>query len=220
MVSTSPHAKVLASTPEKPAQKRRKQFRPAELTAAALDLFVEHGYAATRLDDVASRAGVSKGTLYLYFESKAALFKAVVEEGIVPVLAAAEQSIGAYHGSSASLLRRLFLGWWAQIGATRLAGIPKLVITEANHFPDVAAYYQEHVIVRGRALLRYALERGIARGEFQPVDVEVSIDVMIAPLIMLLIWQSTPLPYAHILDTSKYLETHLNLTIRGLAVRS
>src|SRR5512145_278407 len=88
-------------------RRRRKDARPAELTAAALDLFVEKGFAATRLDDVAARAGVSKGTLYLYFDSKEALFKAVVEDGIVPLFAAAEQQIADYQGGSADLLRHL-----------------------------------------------------------------------------------------------------------------
>ena len=68
-------------------RKRRKEARPSELLEAALELFVEKGFAATRLEDVASRAGVSKGTLYLYFENKDALFKAVVQEGIIPVIA-------------------------------------------------------------------------------------------------------------------------------------
>ena len=134
-------------------RRRRKDERPSELVAAALDLFVERGFAATRLDDVAARAGVSKGTLYLYFESKEALFKAVIEEAIVPLLASAEDVIANDQGTSIDLLRRLLNGWWEQIGATRLAGVPKLIIAEARNFPAVAQYYHDAVIVRGRALL-------------------------------------------------------------------
>ncbi len=99
-------AASVASTP----RRRRKDARPSELTAAALDLFVEKGFAATRLDDVAARAGVSKGTLYLYFDSKEALFKAVIEEGIVPALAAAEQQLAGFQGPSADLLQALLNG--------------------------------------------------------------------------------------------------------------
>ncbi|MBP7523964.1 MAG: TetR/AcrR family transcriptional regulator, partial [Propionivibrio sp.] len=128
-------------------RRRRKDERPSELVSAALDLFVDRGFAATRLDDVAARAGVSKGTLYLYFESKEALFRAVIEEAIVPLLAAAEDEIAGYEGGSIDLLRRLLFGWWEQIGATRLAGVPKLLIAEARNFPAVAQYYHDTVLV-------------------------------------------------------------------------
>ena len=145
--------RVLDSTHTEP-RRRRKEARPGELTAAALDLFVEKGFAATRLDDVALRAGVSKGTLYLYFDSKEALFKAVVEEGIVPFLVAAEQKTAEYEGATIDLLRSLLFGWWEQIGATRLAGVTKLVISESHNFPEVARYYHDRVVLRGSALLR------------------------------------------------------------------
>ena len=116
------------------------------MTAAALELFVERGFATTRLEDVAARAGVSKGTLYLYFDSKEALFKAVIEEGIVPTLVAAEQQLAEHSGSAAELLRKLLFGWWQQIGGTRLAGVPKLIISESRNFPEVAQYYHDKVI--------------------------------------------------------------------------
>lgn len=197
-------------------RRRRKDARPSELAAAALDLFVEKGYAATRLDDVAARAGVSKGTLYLYFDSKEALFKAVVEGGIVPHLAAAEQLLAGFGGSSADLLRELLFGWWQQIGGTRLAGIPKLVIAEARNFPDIAQYYHDTVIVRGRALLRAALQRGIAAGEFRPLDVETAIDVIIAPLLMLVVWKFSLRFCGKDSDPQTYLTTHFDLLINGL----
>lgn len=197
-------------------RRRRKDARPSELAAAALDLFVEKGYAATRLDDVAARAGVSKGTLYLYFDSKEALFKAVVEGGIVPHLAAAEQLLAGFGGTSADLLRELLFGWWQQIGGTRLAGIPKLVIAEARNFPDIAQYYHDTVIVRGRALLRAALRRGIAAGEFRPLDIETAIDVIIAPLLMLVIWKFSLCFCGRESDPQTYLATHFDLLINGL----
>ena len=140
--ATSPVA--LAAT-RKP-RRRRKDARPSELTAAALELFVDKGFAATRLDDVAARAGVSKGTLYLYFDSKEALFKAVIEEGIVPTLAAAELQLAEHNGSSVALLRKLLFGWWQHIGGTRLAGVPKLIISESRNFPELAQYYHDKVI--------------------------------------------------------------------------
>jgi len=197
-------------------RRRRKDERPSELIAAALDLFVERGFAATRLDDVAARAGVSKGTLYLYFESKEALFKAVIEEAIVPLLASAEDVIANDQGTSIDLLRRLLNGWWEQIGATRLAGVPKLIIAEARNFPAVAQYYHDAVIVRGRALLRTLLQRGIERGEFRPLDLETAIDVIYAPLMMLVVWRSSLCFCAKETDPATYLKTHFDLLVQGL----
>ena len=142
-------------------RKRRKEARPAELLAAALTLFVDKGYAATSLERVASHAGVSKGTLYLYYESKEALFKAVVEDGMVAALVAAEQHLSDHHGSATELLQQLLRGWWEQIGSTSMAGVSKLIIAESRNFPELAQYYRERVIRRGRALLRSAMQRGI-----------------------------------------------------------
>lgn len=197
-------------------RRRRKDARPSELSAAALDLFVEKGYAATRLDDVAQHAGVSKGTLYLYFDSKESLFKAVVEEGIVPALAAAEKLLADHDGSAADLLRHLLFGWWEQIGGIRLAGVTKLIVSESRNFPEIAQYYHDRVIARGRALLRLVLLRGIERGEFRTLDVETAIDVVIAPLLMLAIWRSSLCFCARECDTESYLETHFDLLVRGL----
>ena len=197
-------------------RRRRKDARPSELTAAALELFVERGFATTRLEDVAARAGVSKGTLYLYFDSKEALFKAVIEEGIVPTLVAAEQQLAEHSGSAAELLRKLLFGWWQQIGGTRLAGVPKLIISESRNFPEVAQYYHDKVILRGRALLRTVLQRGIADGEFRALDVETAIDVIIAPLLMLVIWRFSLCFCGQETDPESYLETHFDLLVHGL----
>ena len=130
----------------KPRWERRKDARPQELLAAALDLFVERGYAGTRLDDVASLAGVSKGTLYLYFENKEELFKAVVRENIVAALVDAEDLIAGFEGHSSVLLRKLVVSWWQRIGQTKLSGISKLMMAESGNFPDVARFYHEEVV--------------------------------------------------------------------------
>ena len=198
---------------------RRKEARPGELVAAALALFVEKGYAATRLEEVAARAGVAKGTVYLYFPSKEALFQQVVETGIVPVLDAGEDLLAQHPGSAADLLRALVEGWWAQIGATPLAGIPKLMISEAGNFPELAAYYHDKVITRGRAIIGQALRRGIAAGEFRAVDVEAAIDAIFAAPLMLAIWRYS---FAACCagkprDSLAILHTHLDLILAGLA---
>ncbi|MDX9994727.1 MAG: TetR/AcrR family transcriptional regulator [Rhodocyclaceae bacterium] len=170
-------------------RRRRKEARPAELTAAALDLFVDKGYAATRLEDVATRAGVSKGTLYLYFDGKEALFKAVVREGLLPALAEGELLVANFDGNSTDLLREVIGGMWRLIGSQRIGGIPKLVFSEAHNFPEIARFYHDEVIRRGTALIRSVIERGVASGEFRSTEVNATIHVVIAPVLMRMIWR-------------------------------
>ena len=199
-------------------RQRRKEARPAELTAAALALFVEKGFAATRLDDIASRAGVSKGTLYLYFDSKEALFKAVVLEGIVPVLDAADVIMAGFKGSNAELMQQLLVMWWRLVGSTSLGGLPKLVISEARNFPEVASFYQDAVISRARGLLKRVLQRGIDAGEFRPMNLEMSADVLFAPILMLAIRRhSVDLCGSTSTDPELYLKTHMELALHGLS---
>ncbi len=211
MVSPTPNSA------KPPPRQRRKEARPGELTAAALQLFVEKGFAGTRLDDVAARAGVSKGTLYLYFDSKEALFKAVVQEGIVPVLEEGAELVDAFEGTSTELLHVMIQEWWNRIGNTLFGGVPKLMISEAGNFPELAVYYHENVISRGRNLMRKVLQRGIAAGEFRPVDLETAIDVIFSPVLMMVVWRHSLAPCGcggH--DPVTYLATHIDMTLNGL----
>lgn len=206
--------------------RQRNESLPADLTAAALDLFVEKGFAATRLDDVAARAGVSKGTVYLYFRSKEELFKAVIRESIVPVLEEGEAIVAGHRGDSASLLRKVLASWWRLIGDTALAGVPKLMISEARNFPEVARFYHEHAIQRGRRLIVGVLERGVASGEFRPLDVNPAFDIIIAPLLLRAIWrvsmgaccgQEPLLSLAEGRDDAQpFLDLHFDLLVSGL----
>jgi len=196
---------------------RRKEARPAELISAALDLFVERGFSATRLEDVAARAGVSKGTLYLYFPSKEDLFKAVVRGGIVPAIERAEKLVDEHQGSSDALIRNLVKGWWASVGSTRLGGIPKLMISESRNFPELTQFYYREVISRGPRLVAAAVQRGIDAGEFRRVDVDYVRQLVIAPLWLLTVWRfSFEYCEDHKLDPMKYLDSHLDLILRGL----
>lgn len=205
-----------AQKPE-PRWERRKESRPSELVNAALTLFVERGYAATRLEEVASRAGVSKGTLYLYFESKEDLFKAVVRSGIVPAIEQAEQLVEQFQGSTTALLREIVLGWWQFIGGTPHAGITKLVISESRNFPEIAAFWYDDVVVRANRMFAGVLGRGIASGEFREMDVEYTVRVLMAPVIMLMLWshslgacERTPV------DAERYLDNYLQVLLGGI----
>lgn len=199
------------------SRRRRKDARPAELTAAALDLFVDKGYAATRLEDVAMRAGVSKGTLYLYFDSKEALFKAVVREGLLPALAEGESLVAGFTGTSDALLREVIDGMWRLIGSQRIGGIPKLVFAEAHNFPEIAHFYYQEVILRGMALIRGVIERGIERGEFRRLDPASAILIVIAPVLMRMIWQhSIDCCAATGVSDTAYFTEYFETMLRGL----
>src|SRR5262245_747063 len=114
-------------TPPAAARRRMPEQRPGHILNAALEAFVENGFAATRLEDVAKRAGVSKGTLYLYFENKEELFKAAVRENIVPFLDRAEQRVNTFEGSSRDLFVELLHDWWKAMHESRITGLPKLI---------------------------------------------------------------------------------------------
>jgi AcrR family transcriptional regulator len=200
------------------SRQRRKDARPAELTAAALTLFVERGYASTRLEDVAAHAGVSKGTLYLYFKNKEELFKAVISEGVVPIIEAGEALIEKHRDDPERLLREILLGWWQLVGETPQGGIPKLMIAEARNFPEITQFYFDEVVVRGQCLIGTALELGLASGVFLPIDIGVQMHVGFAPLMMLALWKhSFPDCAINSETTSRhYIEATLDLIFQGL----
>lgn len=197
---------------------RRKEARPAELMAAALDLFVERGFAATRLDDVAARAGVSKGTLYLYFSSKEELFKAVIRSGIVPLIERGEKLLEEHEeGSMIPLMRQIVFAWWESVGNTKLGGIPKLMFSECRNFPELGQFYYEEVISRGHRLMQSVLEAGMKSGEFRDMDANYAMRLILAPLVFLLLWRhSFDFCDSKNIDAERYLDQHLDMVINGL----
>ena len=208
--------RALDSAPRAPRWERRKESRPAELIAAALDLFVERGFAATRLDEVAARAGVSKGTLYLYFDSKEDLFKAVIRETIVPLLSDFQRSIEGVDDPAPQVLTQFVRLWWERFGSTRLAGIAKLIISEAGNFPEIALFFQQEVIVRNDALLAGIIQRGIDRGEFRPLDIRAACHLWMAPLVLKAIWSQsfdTLCPAEDRLDPAQFIAAHLEFVL-------
>ncbi len=201
-----------------PRWQRRKEERPSEILAAALETFVEHGYAATRLEEVARRAGVTKGTLYIYFESKEALFKAVVRENVLPILATAEQIGGDERVPPERLLRQLVANWWEGMNGPHLAGLPKLVMSEASNFPELAQFWFDEVVVRGRQVFATVLRRGIERGDFRPVNVDLAVRLLLAPILMASIWNhSFKACEKSAFPVEPYLETAMDILLRGLA---
>lgn len=207
-----------ASRPAKPRWQRRKDARPEEIVTAALEEFVERGFAATRLEDVARRAGVTKGTLYLYFKNKEALFKAVIRQTIVPIIAQGELTARSFTGSARELLEQLVREYWRLVFETSLAGLPKLMMAEAANFPQLARFYYDEVVTRGHKLLGGVIERGMKNGEFRRVDIPSATKLALSPLMHATVAsrafaQCMPEGF----DVRKYLETHIDLYLHGIA---
>ena len=196
--------------------RRRKEARPDEILAAALASFAERGFAATRLEDVAARAGISKGTLYLYFKGKEELFEAVVRATLLPNLERIEALTASFQGPSALLLERLLLTI-AGVMDSRAGAIPKLVIAEAGNFPELARFYLEEVVRRGLRLIGTILRRGIERGEFRAVDVDHAVFCVIGPMLLAALWKNSLEAYDDApLDTQALVRAHLEVLLRGL----
>jgi AcrR family transcriptional regulator len=206
------------AAPAKPTRRRRrKDARPGEILDAALALFVERGFAATKLDDVAAAAGIGKGTIYLYFPNKEELFRAVVRERLLPNIAAAEALVADFRGS-ASDLARLLAKAFVGLLESDVTGIPKLIIAEAGNFPSLARFYAEEVVQRGFRLIAGVLARGMAQGEFRAVDIPSAVPLFIAPLLMMAVWRHSLGRQADApFDPAKVVETHIDVLLRGLA---
>ncbi|HWI82351.1 TetR/AcrR family transcriptional regulator [Ramlibacter sp.] len=216
------HPLTDAPVPSPAKRERRKEARPGELLAAALELFVEKGFAAARAEEVAARAGVSKGTLFLYFPSKEELFKAVVRENISGRFGEWNQQFQHYQGTSADLLRTCLALWWERVGASKASGISKLVISEARNFPDLAAFCQQEVVQPCHDLVCRILQRGIERGEFRAVDVPYAAFNIMGPMVFLMMMKHSfgpCLPQEQRLDPQRFIDAQVDTLLRGLCVR-
>ena len=206
-----------------PVRRRRKQARPQELLNAALELFVEKGFSATRSEEVATRAGVSKGTLYLYFPSKEELFKAVVRTNLASLIAEGQHIADQFEGSSAQLLRLLMHTWWQRVGDTHAGGIFKIVITEVRNFPELAQFYTDEVIVPAHRLISGTLRRGIERGEFRAVPLDEATHTLIAPLLFQALHKHSvgacPVLGPDVSPT-RLIDTQIDLMLHGLEQRA
>lgn len=205
-----------------PVRQRRKQARPQELLNAALELFVEKGFSATRSEEVATRAGVSKGTLYLYFPSKEELFKAVVRTNIASLIAEGQHVADQFEGTSAQLLRLLMHTWWQRVGDTHAGGIFKIVITEVRNFPELAQFYTDEVVVPAHRLITGTLKRGIERGEFRDMPLDETTHTLIAPLLFQALHKHSVGACAVMgpqLSPTRLIDTQIDLMLHGLEKR-
>ena len=194
----------------------RKDERPAEILNASLKIFSLKVFAAARLDEVAKAAGVSKGTLYLYFESKEALFKAVVSEYILPQIAKAEEQAEDYQGSIKELMLNLVENWRCNVLETDISGISKIMMAEASNFPELAEFYLENVIQRSRAFVVSLIELGIERGEFRECEPQHVARSFLTPMVFSAIWKNSLAPFDEKYDINEYLKFTMDNFMRGL----
>lgn len=213
----------LATEPNPIARReRRKQARPGELIQAALELFVEKGFSATRSEEVAARAGVSKGTLFLYFQTKEDLFREVIRTRLVNHFLAWEQEFDEFQGSTEEMLRTGLQAWWERIGNTPASGLTRLVLSESHNFPEIAADYQTSVIQPGRELLGRILRRGIERGEFRNIDIPQAVTSLVSAMVFVMTWKhSLGSCNSHdaSFDPPAFLAAHVDLLLHGLLSR-
>ena len=205
-------------------RQRRKQARPQELLEAALSLFVERGLANTRSEDVAHRAGVSKGTLYLYYPSKAELFKAVVRAYLSPVIVDSDAMVERFTGPTSSLLHLLGQNWWQLVGSTNASRLVMLIMAEAGNFPDLARFYWEELVAPTHNLLARVVQRGIDRGELRQVDVSAAAHALLAPAHFLVMYHQAQTQSAvpHLnggpWNPQQYVRAQIDLLLAGLAL--
>jgi len=171
--------------------KRRKDKRPLEIMQAAVDLFVSKGFASTKIDDIAKQAGVSKGTVYLYYSSKESLFKAMVHELMVPKINEVERYILSYDGKQQELLKIVILQWWQTVKSSGITGIPKLIISEADKFPELTKFYVKEVIHRIQTILVNIIHSGIDKQEFRKVNPLLTSRVIMSSLVYFSMWDTS-----------------------------
>jgi AcrR family transcriptional regulator len=201
-------------------RRRRKEARPAELLDAALTLFVEKGFAATRSEEVAKAAGVSKGTLYLYFPSKEELLKAVIQHFLGTEIETGIQEAASADGPIAQIMQQLLVNWWTRIYEGPASGVFKLVITEVRNFPEIGQFWVERVVAPGHEIVSGLLRRGVERGEFTVEDVDSAVHSILMPLILMCVhkhsFAACGIGKEMEIDPVQFMHSHLRLIFAGL----
>jgi AcrR family transcriptional regulator len=215
---TSAKPAAAESEPKRRSPARNAKEREARLQAildAALDVFSQKGFAQTRLEDVAARAGIGKGTIYLYVSSKQALFEALIRSGIVVPIEQLEARITALDRPAEDTLRLLLTFLRTEVLATRRIEIVRLLIAEAGRFPEIAKFYHDEVVARGLRILRIIAQRAVARGEFRSDELVRFPQLAVAPGVVAILWAHLFQPFEP-LDVEALFEAHLALLMRAL----
>lgn len=194
---------------------RRKTERPDEILSAALEEFSINGFAATKLKDVAKRAGICKGTIYLYFKSKEKLFEEVIKDRLVPNLEKMEDISEFSSGSAKDILREQLTTMYRELLSTDARYIPKLIIGEGSRFPQLTEFYYKEIISRLYNIIGAVIKRGVEAGEFRQSALKWELQAIMSPALSAAIWKTVFEQYEP-LDLDAYLETHIELLLNGL----
>ena len=204
-----------------PKWRRRSEARPGEIVQAALEVFAEKGFAAAKLDEIAARAGISKGALYLYFETKEDIFRAVVREAVVPNLTMVEAALSQSTIAFPDLVQMLFTRIAVMVETSRLGAVAKLVIGESRNFPELARVWHDEVVSRALGALTRALEKAQVRGEIRLGDPRLQAFSIMGPILMGVIWQETFTPVgAPAMDLQGLIIQHRDMVVAGLAPKA
>ncbi|MEM9529655.1 MAG: TetR/AcrR family transcriptional regulator [Pseudomonadota bacterium] len=198
-----------------PKFQRRKDDRPQEIAEAAFSAFAEKGYAATRVADVARRAGVSKGLMYLYFKTKQDLFRAVIRQFVVPQVREVARSVDLWPGTAAEFLRGPFRARVLKLLRSRLVVIFRLMIAEGPKHPDLTAYYHENVISVVLQALQKLVRRAVDAGEFAPTPITRFPQLLITPMVFAAAWSIVFEPHEK-LPAEDLIDAHLETLLRAL----
>lgn len=200
-----------------PKWKRRKEARPAEIVAAALAVFAEKGFASARTEDIAARAGISKGALYLYFPTKEDLFRAVVHEAVVPNIEALTAQMRAADMPFAALVRTMLPRFAEMVLITRLGAVAKMVVGESGNFPELARVWYDSVISRAIGMLSGLIADAQQRGEIRPGDPRTHAFSIMGPMMMGVIWHETFSPIgSEAIDLPAVARQHVETVLGGM----
>jgi len=200
-----------------PKWQRRKEARPAEIVAAALAVFAEKGFASARTEDIAARAGISKGALYLYFPTKEDLFRAVVHEAVVPNIEALTAQLRAADMPFAALVRTMLPRFAEMVLITRLGAVAKMVVGESGNFPELARVWYDSVISRAIGMLSGLIADAQQRGEIRPGDPRTHAFSIMGPMMMGVIWHETFSPIGgEAIDLPAVARQHVETVLGGM----
>jgi AcrR family transcriptional regulator len=204
-----------------PKWQRRTHERPREICAAALDVFAEKGFAAAKLDEIARRAGVSKGTLYLYFKDKEDLFRAVVRNSIAPNVGALTSALASVDAKFEDIVRMFLAGFAEREGRLPLGAVAKIVIGESRNFPELARVWHDEIASRAIAALAGFVERAQQRGEVREGDPRLYAFSLMGPMVLGALWRATLVPAGgQPLDLHELARQHAETVLRGLLADS
>jgi AcrR family transcriptional regulator len=202
-----------------PRWRRRKDARPSDIVAAALGVFSEKGFAGARIEEIAARAGVSKGTLYLYFETKADLFRAVVRETMAPNLDAIERNILALDLPFADLIRMLLPRFAELVTTLPVGAVVKMVVGESRNFPELAKVWHDDVVLKAVTLIAGVIAAAQARGEVRPGDPRIHAFSVMGPMLIGVLWRETFTPVGgDPVDLPAIARQHVETVLGGLLI--